>query len=101
MPAAERSVIAESLFDLKPGFKLARFSSGALIAAPAPPARGSKRYQPLHPPQHYLEKKSLDDATQRRPLYVAATALGIKFERTFGRSAPKGSWVNNRQSGTM
>lgn len=59
MSAAERSVIAESLLDLNAHTPPARFSGGALIAAPAPPpARGSNVKKAMHPKLHYLDKSS-------------------------------------------
>ena len=66
MPAAERSVIAESLLRPIPLPQPVRSSRGALIAAPAPPARGSKAKKAKHPNYQYLAKFRLTAPTQRR-----------------------------------
>ena len=65
MPAAKRSVVAESLRADRRVLALARLSCGALIAAPAPPARGSKAQESNRIQINTTAKTLLDGATQR------------------------------------
>ena len=72
MPAAERSVIAESPLPspAEPVFTHGIFPRGA-HCRPRSPARGTKAQNAKHPMLQYLSKSHLTAFTQRRPFCVS------------------------------